>query len=93
MNDKEMTPCYIGRCPKCNSPCAATVDDPKYTTHVRRDVAQFMKEGLVIERQTVKWVRENFESCTCEKKTKKKLQEQQEIDYADWEESTLKHRI
>lgn len=76
MSDKEMTPCYIGRCPKCLRACAATVDMPEYATHVRRDVAQFMKEGLTIERQTVKWVRDNFESCACVKPSKKKAEKQ-----------------
>lgn len=66
----DTTPCYVGCCPKCGNACAASVDDKLNAPYVRRDVAQFMKQGLILERKTVQWVRENFKGCDCKRAAK-----------------------
>ena len=54
---------YIGKCPDCGAFTSATVDDPEQGTWVRRDVREFMKDGLIIERVTCQFVRDNAGPC------------------------------
>lgn len=51
--------CYIGRA-KCGCVIAATVDDGKDPKRVAKDVAEFIADGLTVERSTVGYVRQNF---------------------------------
>lgn len=80
MNDHAKARCYIGRC-KCGNIVAATVIDldgltpERQASHmkdVRKDVADFMREGLSIEQMDVEEVRKSFASCTCPKPEKPK---------------------
>ena len=75
--------CYVGRC-KCGNIVAATVIDVDNLTpeaqrehekYVRKDVAEFMRDGLTIEQMDVEEVRKSFAACICPKpeKPKKKV--------------------
>lgn len=79
MSDRESAKCYIGRC-KCGAIVAATVialegltpeRQKEHDKNVRKDVAEFMREGLSIEQLTVGEVRKSFGECTCPKPAKK----------------------
>ena len=60
-SDKDETPCYVGVRP-CGCWVAATVDEPRNTL-VRKDVADFMRHGLTIERKPVWEVRLKLMRC------------------------------
>jgi hypothetical protein len=53
---KSMT--YVARCPECNHICMATVDRPEYAKSVAKEVATCIRDGYLIERMTVREVRE-----------------------------------
>lgn len=63
----ENVPSYIGRCPKCNGIVMACVDEPQYTEDTAEYLCEAVKDGLIIERVTVGYVRENWNGCQCEK--------------------------
>lgn len=63
--DDESRPCYMGRCPGCNNVIALTLDMPEYRKDVARDVAEWIRDGLVVERSTAREGRKLFDSCTC----------------------------
>ncbi len=56
----EQTMAYAGLCAECGGMCAATVDDAVNKKNVRKDVADFMKSGMTIERVTVAHVNQNL---------------------------------
>lgn len=56
---------YIGRC-KCGALVAATVDNPERKRQVAQDVAEFIRDGLAVERVDSDVVRVQFSRCTCE---------------------------
>ena len=49
----DLTPAYIDRCIECGGMCAVTVDDGANQKYVQKDVADFMKSGMTINRETV----------------------------------------
>ena len=54
---------YAGFCQSCGHLVSATVDDPDHAKDVRKDVSQFMRDGLRIERVSCQTVRENAKPC------------------------------
>jgi hypothetical protein len=61
MREKE---CYIG-VKKCGCVVAATVIDPAWTNETAKDVADFIKNGLDVERTTTAFARTNLKRCRC----------------------------
>jgi hypothetical protein len=55
---------YIGRC-KCGEIIAATVDDPRHKKDTIREINDWLRDGLDIERVTTDYVREHFGRCKC----------------------------
>jgi hypothetical protein len=55
---------YIGVKPGCGCVVAAVVDDPRHAAQTRKDVSEFMRWGLTIERVTTEDVRRRFRKCT-----------------------------
>ena len=74
-----MSFCYVGRCRGCNQVVAAVVADmPDYPPkEVARDVAGFIREGLVVEKMDTEQVRTTFHRCTC---PKSKMPKELELD-------------
>ena len=62
MKDKNV-PAYVGK-KECGCVIAAVVDDGTDSEAVSRNVAEFVKDGLIVERQTVGYVREHW-GCHC----------------------------
>jgi len=56
---------YAGRCPHCGHLCAATVDNPDRADRVARTVAQWIREGLTVERLSQDVARSELHACTC----------------------------
>jgi len=89
-----MSRSYIGRCPGCQSIVAAVVaewpadwgTEPKgHRTEVAKDVAGFIKDGLLIEQVDSEVVRTQVWGCKCPKaQANKSLQsdtgEQRQLD-------------
>lgn len=71
--------CYVGRCRGCNQVVAAVVaDDPNYPRkEVARDVAGFIREGLILEKMDTEQVRVQFQRCIC---PKSKMPKELELD-------------
>ncbi|MBA4420254.1 MAG: hypothetical protein C0391_03830 [Anaerolinea sp.] len=60
---REMIPSYIAR-EKCGCVVGAVVDDPDHPQRTKEGLLEFVKDGLIIERVTVGWVREHgLEQC------------------------------
>lgn len=55
---------YVGRC-KCGAIRAAAVDEPKYALDTAESVAQFIKDGLTVERIKCEDVRTGNWKCSC----------------------------
>ena len=53
---------YVGRC-QCGSIVAAVVDDPERKISTSLSVCEFIRNGYVVERQTVEFVR--LDPCIC----------------------------
>lgn len=53
---------YIGRKP-CGCVVAAAVDNPEYVQRTAHTVAQFVKDGLAVERVTTEVARELLRIC------------------------------
>ena len=64
-----MSQCYIGRLPG-GCVVAATVIDEQSLKEVAKDVAEFIKEGLSIEKVDTEYVRANLKSCIHNKQNK-----------------------
>lgn len=58
---------YIGKCKDCGNVVAAVVDEPGREKETAKDVAEFIKDGLLIERVSAEYVRKNFSYCECNK--------------------------
>jgi hypothetical protein len=58
--------CYIGRC-KCGAIVAACVDTPDRKKETAKDVAEFISDGLTVERMSVEDVRAGDWKCKCPK--------------------------
>ena len=54
---------YVGR-QECGCIIAATVDNPAHKNHVANDLAEWVRDGLTIERLTLEEAREQF-GCKC----------------------------
>ena len=63
---------YIGRCRGCGALCAAASDDIEDVKHVAKAVAEWIREGLIIEHVPSDVVRIEFSECQCFKEPKKK---------------------
>ena len=59
--------CYVG-IKSCGCAVAAIVDTPEDRKHTAKEVAKWMREGLVIERRSVEWARANLTPCKHEKR-------------------------
>ncbi len=59
MDDEAQIMCYIGR-KSCGCVVAATVDEPQYREDVAKDIADWLRSGLTIERVTVEYARQNL---------------------------------
>lgn len=61
------TMCYVGRMPCCNKVVAVTMDDGETDrSRLARELASWVRHGMVIERTTLETVRGmRFEKCTC----------------------------
>lgn len=55
----ENKPCYIGKKP-CGCILAATADEPKRKNETAKEIAEWIRDGMTIERVTTAYVRENF---------------------------------
>jgi len=58
---------YAGRKP-CGCTVAVVVDDPDFPKDVAKDVSNFIKSGLTIERVPIETVWEQLRSCKCGEK-------------------------
>ena len=56
---------YIAQCPQCGAYCAAVVNDAAHKQDVAREVAGYVKRGLLITAVDDDFVREHFARCTC----------------------------
>ena len=64
--------CYIGRTACCGNLVAVTVDTPASKKHTARDVAQWIRDGLTIERVSLETFRGlKMQRCTCKDKAKR----------------------
>lgn len=69
----ESRPSYGGRCPGCNHVVALMVDDPEYRNDVAKEIAKWIRHGLIIERFTVGEGRKLFDLCACNKQRSETL--------------------
>lgn len=60
---------YGGRCPGCNHVIALTVDAPEYRDDVAATIAEWVRDGLIVERFTVDEARNLFDICACNQRT------------------------
>jgi hypothetical protein len=58
---------YIGRC-ECGEMVAAIVDNPERSREVAKQVSDWIRDGLTIERVTHDVVRSSFSHCRCAEK-------------------------
>lgn len=63
----ETTPAYTARCPNCGVVIGAAVSDGEHLEDTANTLADWVRDGLVIERTTVGEARQVFDRCTCEK--------------------------
>jgi hypothetical protein len=68
---------YIGKCKKCGNYVAVVADEAGFEKETAKIVAEFIKDGLIIERVTHDFVRENFSPCKCS--ANKPIQEEMEL--------------
>lgn len=61
MPDKKPTHGYVGRCRECNAVVAITTDEEHRTQATARYVAEFIQDGLYVERFT--WQQYQDEIC------------------------------
>lgn len=80
----ESIPCYVGR-DKCGCVVSAIVDDPiqarpkDHAKEIKSFMRECINEGLVVGRETVGWVRENF-GCKCKPKPSKQKSLIEDVD-------------
>lgn len=55
---------YVGL-KACGCCVAAAVDSPEWQEDTAKFVADLVAGGLVVERKTTEWVRENMKGCKC----------------------------
>lgn len=53
---------YIAR-KSCGCIVAAAVDMPEHRKHVAKEIAKWIKDGLILERVTCQYVRDNMKKC------------------------------
>ena len=58
---------YAGKCRVCGALCAAVVDRPEHKDDAAEAVAEFIRDGLEVNRITVEEVRAQFDTCKCKK--------------------------
>jgi hypothetical protein len=73
--------CYVGR-KGCGCPVAATVDSEDSRAYAARDVADWIRRGLTIERRTVEWVRIHLRPCVHEERERQVKQGDLALDAA-----------
>ena len=61
--------CYVGILP-CGCILASQSDDPERKKEVAKAVSEFILQGLVVERKSSSWLKENFGLCEIHKETK-----------------------
>jgi hypothetical protein len=61
----ESRPCYAAKCSGCGHVVGLTLDEPQYRKDVAKQIAKWIRRGLVIERMTAKEGRALFDLCTC----------------------------
>ena len=57
---------YAGRCTQCGHICAAVIARPDKPQRTADNVAEFIKEGLLIELLPIEKIRAELHECTCE---------------------------
>jgi len=68
--------CYIGRQPSCGSVVAVTVDTADSKKRTARYIAEWIREGMAIERVSLETFRGlKMQRCTCKDRAKKEGQE------------------
>jgi len=58
---------YIGKCQGCQNVIAAVVDHPDYKKDTAKAVAEFIRDGLLVERVDLDTVKKLFNHCECKK--------------------------
>lgn len=61
----DCTDAYVGR-KSCGCVVAIAVINPAHPDRVAEHVAEWIREGLDIEKHSIPWARENFTGCDCE---------------------------
>jgi hypothetical protein len=61
----ESRPCYAAQCTGCGHVTGLILDEPQYREDVAKQIAEWIRYGLVIERMTAKEGRALFDICTC----------------------------
>jgi len=56
---------YGARCRVCGYLCAATTDNLEHPERTAEHLAEFVREGLIIERVSSETIREEFHRCMC----------------------------
>lgn len=57
---------YAGKCAGCGAVVALTVDRPEYRKWVAKDIAEWINDGLIVERMTSEQGLASFgNGCTC----------------------------
>lgn len=64
MNEDERKMSYIARKRECGCIVGATLDIYDYRKDTAKDVAIWIREGLIVERVTSEFVRQNWHDCT-----------------------------
>lgn len=60
--------CYVG-VKACGCAVSACVDRPEYAKDTAKTLAEWVREGLTIERKTVGWARSNLFACKHEQRS------------------------
>jgi hypothetical protein len=68
----ELTPCFVALC-KCGGWIAVAVDEPRYIKHNAKEVASWIRDGLIVEKRTVGQIRTGEGMCECRRDKQKGL--------------------
>lgn len=72
-DERAKAPAYAGNCPKCSKMVAAAVDIPEHKKDTAKEVASWIRDGLLVSRMTVAEVRASDWGCECKKTERMKL--------------------
>jgi hypothetical protein len=56
---------YVAQCPECGAYCCAQVDIPSLAKDTAKNIAAWIRDGLIITRVEHEFVRQNFSICKC----------------------------